>query len=149
MSYTVSKAETGSQTVFNIKISSTFTPIFEILSFTQSNHTNKTVDVTNLNSTAEEWISVLKSSTNYELTLNRVSTDPGQAGLIAAFGTGALTDFKIVLPLEAGQSTTGDTYTFSAIVEDMNDLADVAPNKQVTSKVKLKTSGAVAFAAGA
>jgi hypothetical protein len=149
MSYTSSNAQTGSQTIFNIKISGSFTVISEILDFSQSGKTNKTVEVTNLQSTGEEFLATMLSPGKYDLTYNRVSADPGQAGVVAAFNAKAMTQFKIVLPQTPAQTTSGDTYTFTALVESLDDTASVTPTKQHTSKVSLKVSGPITFTAGA
>jgi hypothetical protein len=149
MSYTASEAQTGNQAIFAIKTgSSTFANINEITGFTQSGKVNKTADVTNLNSPAEEFINVISNNGNYDLTMNRVSGDSGQAALLAAFVSKANTGFKVTMPLSPLQTTTGDVFTFNALVEEFDDLSDVSSTKQVVTKAKLKVSGAVTLTVG-
>jgi hypothetical protein len=140
MSYTGSVAQTGSQTLFQIKVSSTFTTIGEVLSIAQSGKTNKTADVTNLQSTAEEFIPTLLSSGKYELTMNRVPADAGQAALLASFNAKTIVAYNVLMP-DAG------TYTFNALVEEFEDIDSVSPTKQLMSKAGIKVSGPITYTA--
>lgn len=148
MSYTSSEAQTGSQTLFQIKISTTFTTIGEVLTIAQSGKTNKTADVTNLQSTAEEFIATLLSPGKYEITMNRVPADAGQAALATNFNAKTIAAFQITLPMTASQSTSGDTYAFSGLVEELEDIDSVSPTKQLMSKAGIKVSGPISYTAG-
>ena len=160
--YTGTKAQSGSKTQFYISTSSSAgtagTPIFEVTQFTQSEKTNKTADVTNLNSlgagssgtgpSVDEFIVTTMTPGKYELTYNRVSSDPGQTMLTTAFNTGVKYYFAAELQLAYGQSSVGDLYTFAAVVVELEDLSTVNETKQIESKAGLKVSGPIAFVAG-
>jgi hypothetical protein len=152
MSYTGSKAQTGLGSILAINTASSGTPVYttigEITKLNQSGKKNNTDDVTNLESTDEEFITTIPSPGTYAFTVNRVSSDAGQAALLTAFNSGAKTLFKITMPLAPGQTTTGDTQAFTAIVEDYNDSGSIEPKKTVTVEGSLKVSGAITFTAG-
>ena len=147
MPYTSSNAQTGSQVIFNINTgttgSPTWTPISEVLDITQSGKTNKTADVTNLQSSADEFVATLQSAGNFDLSYNRVSSDAGQAAVLASFNGKTLIMYKVQLPKSASQSSVGDYYSFSAIVEELDDISSVTPQKQIVSKAKFKVSGTI------
>jgi len=152
MSYTGTNAQAGNLAAFNINTgtigSPTWTIISEITEFSQSGKANKTATATNLQSTAEEFINVIGSAGNFAMTFNRVSSDVGQAALVSAFNSKALTMFQIQLPKAGTQTTTGDKYAFSALVEQMDDLTSVSADKQIQSKATLKVSGSITFTVG-
>lgn len=78
------------------------------------------------------------------------SADAGQTALQAAFlavsnsTNGAAYPFKLALSVDlaGGQTTTGDTFTFSALVTDFA-IVDVEVDKPFTFKATLKITGAV------
>lgn len=150
MSYTASKAQTGLQTQFNIKYptSGSFIPIYEVNDFSQSGKTNKTADVTNLNSTGEEFLAVILSPGTYDLTYNRVASDPGQSAVLSAFNAKATVPFTIQLPIAPGQTTTGDLYAFNGLVEELDDISSISPTKQIMTKAKIKVSGGITLTPG-
>lgn len=152
MSYNGSAAQASNLTAFNINTGSgstpTWTVISEVTEFSVSGKANKTATVTNLQSTAEEFINTILAPGSYSLTFNRISADTGQAALYAQFVSGDLTKFEIVLPKTAAQTSSGDTYAFTALVEQFDDLSSVTPEKQIQSKVTLKVSGPVTFTVG-
>lgn len=149
MSYTTSKAPPGLGVQFQVNSTgSTYIPVYECTEFSQSGKTTKTVSVTNLNSTVEEFIGTISSGGTYQLTMNRISTDPGQQALAAAFNTKALTNFKIQMPLAIGQTTTGDLFSFAALVETFEDLSSVKPDGAVMTKCSLKVSAAITLTEG-
>jgi hypothetical protein len=152
MSYTGTLSQAANQTAFNINTgtvgSPTYTIISEITDFSQSGKQNKTATATNLQSTADEFISTIQAPGSFSLTFNRVSADTGQAAVVAAFGSKVLTLFQVVLPKTAAQTTSGDKYAFNALVEQMDDLSSISPDKQIQSKATLKVSGSITFTAG-
>ncbi len=152
MAYTGTLAQSGLGTAFNINTSGTSTPtwtlIGEIISAPQSGRVAKTADATNLESLAAEFITTLVESGTFELTVNRVAGDAGQLALEAAF-EGLLTKgYQVVLPKTLAQTTTGDTYLFSAIVEEYDNIAEIGPDKAIHSKIRLKVSGKITYTAG-
>jgi hypothetical protein len=76
------------------------------------------------------------------------SADPGQIALYAAFlapsnqANGANYPFKLVLPVNkaGGQTTTGDTATFSALVTKFA-MGEGDPGKPIPYKFTLKING--------
>lgn len=74
--------------------------------------------------------------------------DVGQALLFNAFQTGGVLDFKIVLPKQSGQTTTGDTYKWSGWVAEMPAPTGVSVSKHITFKVSVQNSTFPAFTAG-
>lgn len=152
MAYTGSLATTGLGSTFSINTSTPSTPTFvvigEIVNAPQSGRMAKTADVTNLQSTNVEWIATLIDSGSFEITVNRVATDPGQLAIETAFEGLSKKQFKVVLPLQGTQVSLGDAYTFLAIVEEFTSLADLSPEKAIQSKIKLKTSGNLTFTPG-
>jgi hypothetical protein len=128
-----------------IKIGST--AIGEVQSVKQSGAKWDTDEATNFASTVKEFVATIQDWGEFAVEAKRVSTDAGQLAVVAAFGTGATTAFTITLLKEAGQSTTGDSYSFNAIVTECDFSLDV--NKLTPFSFKLKVSGAVTYTEGA
>jgi hypothetical protein len=146
MSYTGSKAQTGNQTTLGIGA----TPVLigEITNLSQSGKQNATDDTTNLQSVAEEFLATLLKPGKWDVTYNRVSGDAGQVALLAAFNTMAISSFTVQLPKTGTQTVAGDKYVFNALVDELDDISDVKPDKKITSKAALKVSGGITFTAG-
>jgi hypothetical protein len=151
MPYTESQAQTALGTVVAINTGSasspTYTTIGEITSAPQSGRQARTVEVTNLQSTNVEWIATLIDSGVLDVSCNLVSGDAGQLAVEAAFSDLLRKLYKVTVKPSPTQ-TTGDTYVFSAIVEESNPLSEVGPDKALTHKFKLKISGLITFTAG-
>ena len=166
MSYGGTKAQSGNQTVLSIfgtgALASgvwTFTPIAasgtptvigEISDFTQSGTMMKTDDATNLQSTYEEFIPTIPTPGKFAGTVNRLSGDAGQMAIYAAFKQvpPVLATFKVQLPKNSTQTTAGDSYIFVALVEELNDLGNVKPDKIVKTPFSLKVSGTITETVG-
>lgn len=152
MSYTGTQAQSGLGTSIAINTgtasSPTLTPIGEITAAPGSGRMAKTVDATNLQSLAVEWISTLIDSGSFDVTCNRVSSDAGQLAVESAFAAREIKSYTITLPKTASQTTAGDTITFTALVEESNPISDVKPDGIIPYKFKLKVSGLVTIAAG-
>lgn len=69
----------------------------------------------------------------------RVSSDAGQAALVAASADGFARDFTVQLPKQRDQATTGDLIAFSAFVQPAS--LSLAPTKVTESSVDLKITG--------
>ena len=63
-----------------------------------------------------------------------------------AFNGGSLKSFQITLPKAVGQTSAGDVYAFTALIQDLN--YNFAVDKSVTFSATLKVSGDIAFTAG-
>jgi hypothetical protein len=149
MPYTASQATIGKGSSFLISISGTPTLVGEINKITQSGKKQAIVNVTNLESTAEEKLGSLPDYGSWQIEGNRLPgvTDAGQAALSAAFDSGSLTSFTVQLPKGPGQSSVGDKYVFNGIVEDLN-IDGLEPKKNVMLKATIAVSGTPAFTAG-
>ncbi|HEV2463548.1 MAG TPA: hypothetical protein VGT04_07075 [Acidobacteriaceae bacterium] len=107
----------------------------------------ETADVTNFQSGSDrEFITTVRDNGTVDLAGNRVSGDAGQQAIEAAYSSGGISAFTLQLPLASGQSTSGDKYTFNALVVSRDFTVDVT--KEIDWQVSLKISGAVTFAAG-
>jgi hypothetical protein len=154
MPYTQSKAQSGNGSILNINTGTASSPTWvlvgEITDLAQSGKTNKTDDVTNLESKAEEFIPTLLSPGKWALTMNRISGDAGQTALLASFNAlpPTIMPYEVVLPKNASQTTTGDTFTFSALVEEFNDVGTVKADKKVSTVASLKVSGVITLTVG-
>lgn len=153
MSYTRSKAQPGRSSILSIgpvagTSSPTFVPIFEVRSAPRRGAKWETEDVSNFNSGVDkEFITQMRDNGTIQITGNRVGSDAGQTALKAAFGTGGLYMFTFSLPLTTGQTTTGDSWAFNALVESVD--YDVDTTKAVTFTCTLKISGIPTETAGA
>lgn len=152
MPYTETQAQSGLGTIFAINTGTdsapTWTTVGEVVTAPQSGRMAKTADATNLESPTVEWIATLIDSGVFDVTCNRVAGDAGQLAVEAAFSTKAKKNYKVTLPMTDAQTTAGDTYTFKAIVEESNPLADISVDKVIQDKFKLKVSGVITEAAG-
>jgi hypothetical protein len=153
MAYTGSKAQSGRGSALSIggvtgsTGTETFTLIGEAKTSGISGAQWGTDDTTNFQSGADqEFLTTVRNNGSLRIDGNRVSSDAGQVAVEAAFASGSKYDFKLVLPLTAVQTTTGDTYTFSALVEQREFTVDVT--KAISYSVTLKISGPVTLTVG-
>lgn len=152
MPYTGSKAQTGQQTTISVSAvvsPPTYTLIGEALSCTFSDK-NMFDDTTNLESVAKEFLATLKDPGKLNVDLNRVSNDAGQTILSNSYYAAPPTrlPYLVTMPINtaAGQTTTGDTYSFLAYVETF--APDVKVDKKITTKFALQITGAITFVEG-
>jgi len=147
-SYTGTKAQSGNQT--QVSIGSTPTLVGEVSDFTQSGTQNKSEDATNLESTAEEFIPTILTPGKFAGVMNRISGDAGQQAVRTAFTSvpPAIAAFTVQLPKTSAQTSTGDKYTFNALVEEFNDLGKISPTGIIKTQFSLKISGPITFTAG-
>lgn len=142
--YTHSAAQTGAGS--SLSIGATPTLIGEIKSCELSG-TWETVDVSNFQSSVNrEFIATMRDNGTCKLSGNRVSADAGQLLVEAGYASGLLQSFTLVIDKTPAQVTTGDTYTFSALI--MERAFTVAVDKEVDYQITLKISGAVGFVEG-
>jgi hypothetical protein len=142
MPYTQSQAGIGLGTVLSIGSTAspvTFTAVGELNRLNLTGRTAGTADATNFQSLAREFKATLIDSGSWEFTGNRVGGDTGQVAMETAFTTLSLRTFKIQLPITGTQTTTGDSFTFSALIEEINYSVEV--DRIVTMSGRLKVSG--------
>ena len=142
--YTGSKAQVALGTQISIGTSPTL--IGEVKSIKQTGNQWDTEETTNLQSTAKEFLPTLQDSGEYQIDGNRVAGDAGQVALEAAFAAGSLQPFKVTIPKSALQTTTGDSYAFTAMV--LSREFSYESTKVIPFSVKLKVSGPITFTAG-
>lgn len=162
MAYTGTKAQSANQAAVYINGTGalaagvwTFTPgtvsspvwtlIGEINDFNQSGKSVKTDDATNLQSSAEEFIPTILSPGKFAGVWNRLSADGGQMAVAATFNQvpPVMASYKVQLPKNASQTTTGDLYTFTALCEELNDLGTLKPDKIIKTPFSFKVSGVI------
>lgn len=144
MAYTGSKGLTGLGTL--LQIGSTPTTIGEVKSLKLSGRKWDVDDATNFQSTNKEFVAAISDLGEWAVEGTRVAADAGQVALEAAFASGAPTPFVVQLPKASGQSTSGDKYSFSALVQELDYSFE--PAKIDAFSCKLKISGAIAFTPG-
>lgn len=104
---------------------------------------NEFDESTNLSSAAKEFVATLPDPGGVDVELNRVSTDEGQAAVLASYHATppTLLQYLVVFPLEPGQTVNPDAREFKAYVESYTP--DVKVNKIVLEKFRLKISGPI------
>jgi hypothetical protein len=152
MSYSGSKAQSGNQAVVSIGSGSsisgaTWTVVGEVNDFNQSGTINKTDDVTNLQSTAEEFIPTILSPGKFSGTMNRISGDAGQVLVKTAFNGAPPVNVPWQVQLSkntaAGQTVAGDKLQFMGMVEEFANFGTVKPDKKVVTQFSIKVSGPI------
>jgi hypothetical protein len=149
MSYTASLAGIGLGTTLSIGNTSSpvgYTTVSELKTLNLTGRVAGTEDVTNFQSTAREFIPTLIDNGTWDFTGNRVGGDTGQAAMETAFTSLSLLPFKIQLVKTTGQSVVGDSFTFNALVLEIN--YSVGVDRAVTMSGRLKASGVLTKTAG-
>ena len=149
MPYTKSAAGIGLGTILSIGTTGatpTFTPVGEVKTFSQSGRQVSTEDVTNMQSSAKEFIPPLVDSGTWDIRGNRIGADAGPIAMEAAVSGLTLVPFKIQLPKTSNQTTTGDTFAFNALIQELD--YSISVDKAVTFTAKLKVSGLITETAG-
>lgn len=145
MTYIGSAAQSGRGSTLGI--GATPTLIGEIKTSSLGGSQWGTADVTNFESgISQEFITTIRNEGEFSLAGNRVSGDAGQVAVETAYGTGAVSAFTLTLPKTTTQTTSGDKYTFNAIV--LSRDFDVDVTKEISWNVKLKVSGAITLVPG-
>jgi hypothetical protein len=153
-SYAGTKSQSGNQSQLSINTgtvaSPTWTLVGEVSEVTQSGSKNKSEDATNLESQAEEFVPTIPTPGNYGGTMNRISGDAGQQAMNAAFTSvpPGMPQFKFQLPKNSTQTTQGDYFVFTALVEEFNDIGKITPTGIVKTQFSLKISGPIAKTQG-
>lgn len=97
------------------------------------------VDVSNFQSAADvEKLVTMRESADIDIGGNFIGGDAGQQALEAAYQSGELTAFQIVLPPTPGQ-VVGRTYNLNAFVLDLN--LKVETTAAIDFTANLQTSG--------
>lgn len=149
-SYVLSTPTTGALSAVALTFTFGYTPVFEL-----TNHPFKPaewdkLEVSNFNSDkAKEYIKGMIDSGTVPIEGNFVWNDPGQVALEAAFNDQSNAyKFQVTLPKQQGQTTTGDSFTFNALVMSYTPLGDFDPKKVVAIKGELQINGLITHTAG-
>jgi len=108
-----------------------------LLSFSGMDGSASDIDVTDLDSTAMEYINGLVDEGKFEFEIKRLKTDAGQMAVRAARASGAVTGLKLTLP-----DTT--VITFTVLVKSVPVAGGV--NASLKGPVSTKITGPVVYA---
>lgn len=136
----MTSAVLGAQTTFGISSAgspASYTTVAEVLSIGPVGATAPEVDVTNLDSTAMEYIGGLPDGQSVDVQMNWLAGNTQQTALRAAVGT--TIGVKIGWP---GSPTT--TATFSFVVLGFN-MGETTPTAQQTASATGRISGAISW----
>ncbi|MBF0417207.1 MAG: phage tail protein [Magnetococcales bacterium] len=112
------------------------TEIANVLSFSGLDGSNAELDVTNLSSTAKEFISGMVDEGGFSIDVHFDNANAGQLALAAARSSGTLKNFKLVLP-------NSKTATFSGLVKKFNLSGGV--DQAVKRSCDMRISGPVVW----
>lgn len=113
-----------------------WTQVKEIKSIKPSSAQADEIDVTDLDSTAKEYLTGLLNNGTVSFEFFDKVSDSGQAAVLAAFEAATSNNYKIVL-------TGASTRTFAASVTKFSTIPDAAVNGVQTGTFDLKVSGTV------
>lgn len=125
-----------------------WTPIGEVTDISISGRKNTTANATNLLSTFAEFTATVPEPGSFAISGNFIATDTGQAAVETAFEGALRKEFKLQLPISGTQTTTGNSYIFTAIIEENNFVDAISPQKLLTFKMTFKLSGPLAVTTG-
>ena len=114
----------------------TFTQVKEVKDFKPSGAQVSKIDVTNLDSTAKEYVAGLVDNGDFGMSVNYVAGDPGQAACKVAFEASLTKTFKIVAP-------NADTFTFSAFVMKFPEVPSGAVDGVLMGDMTVQITGSV------
>lgn len=137
----------GTQTGVNYTFPA-YTPVAELKTLDASGSKNDIEDVTNFDSAGRfrEYIVTLGDSGDYSIAGNYITSDSGQNAFRGAFNAGTVQYYKVILPLQAGQTVAGETWTFKGLVMELDNT--VAFDKALAFSAKLKITGPIVVALG-
>lgn len=118
----------------------TFTVVNNVASYTGFDGSASELDKTNLSSTAKEFSLGLVDPGQFSLDIHTDMADAGQAALRAKQQSGAISNFKLVLP----GVVSNLTYTFTGYVKKFTQTGGV--DQIVKASVDIRISGAVTLA---
>jgi hypothetical protein len=149
-----SKAGTGAGAVLKIYNGTSYIAVAQLKTFQFSGQKWSVDDVTNAASPAA-GPGVLKEVTPSILDYGDMNlsgvwlyNDVGQTQVMTNFQAGTLTQFKMVLALVEGETTTNTEYDFGAYITDM-PIPDIQYDKGLTFKTTLKLNTIPTITVGA
>ena len=118
----------------------TWTTVNNLVSYNGMEGAAPDIDKSNLSSTAKEFIVGLLEEGSFGGELQVDNNDPGQAAMRSKRGSGAVANFKLVLP----GATSNLTYTFAGYVKKFPLAGGV--DSLVKSSFEVRITGAVTLA---
>jgi len=112
----------------------TWTQIAGVDSFDWQDGEGADIEVTDLDSTAKEFLTGLQDPGTFAVTLNVKTADPGQGACVTAKASGLTKDFKLELP-------NGATRTFAGQVKGMPESGGV--DAKLSGSMNIRISGSV------
>ena len=116
-----------------------YTTIAEVLRVGPIGSSNPEVDVTNLDSTAKEYIAGLADGNTVEFEMNWVAGNSQQQSLRTSQASGSTVNMKMVWPV-----SPETTAQFDLVLLDFS-MGDTTPEAQVTATVSGRISGSIAW----
>lgn len=150
MAYRATKAFTGLASVFNfnpVGSPPVWATIAEVRNQKPAGQQMKSDDATNLQSSAEEFISTIRTSGTWDIEANLIPTDPGYLAMQSLFYNGATVQGMVQLPKAPGQAVIGDQRWFLFFVEKFMPTT-IEPSKIIRLDASLKITGDVTTVAG-
>lgn len=145
---TLSQNATASGSAISLTFGIGYTLIGEIKSAPPVDGKFDKEDVSNFQSGLDkEYIKLMRDNGTPKITGNRVANDAGQLAAVAAYNDGNNAYmFQVTLPKTPAQTTTGDVYTYNALV--MGESFTLETNKATSFTLDLQITGPVTFVAG-
>lgn len=116
-----------------------YTTVAEVLRCGPIGSTNPEVDVTNLDSTAKEYIAGLADGNTVEFDMNWVAGNTQQASLRTSQAAGNTVNMKMVWPTSPQTTAVFDLVLLSF------EMGETTPESQITASVSGRISGAIAW----
>lgn len=116
-----------------------YTTIAEVLRCGPIGSSNPEVDVTNLDSTAKEYIAGLADGNNVEFEMNWISGNTEQASLRTSQAAGSTVNLRMVW-----QTSPNTTAQFDFVLLTF-EMGETTPEGQVTASVSGRISGSIAW----
>ena len=126
----------------------TYTQVAEVKTLNFSGSKNDLEDVTSFDSEGrfKQYVATLADSGDCSINGNYITSDEGQGAFRAAFNDAPTLSFKIVLPLQAGQTVQGEQWVFNGIVSELDN--GVQYDKIISFQSKVKCTGPITVIAG-
>lgn len=116
-----------------------YTTIAEVLRCGPIGSTNPEVDVTNLDSTAKEYIAGLADGNNVEFSMNWIAGNSQQQSLRSSQAAGSTVNLKMTWPNSSATIAVFD------LVMLQFELSETTPEAQISASVSGRISGSVSW----
>lgn len=116
-----------------------YTTIAEVLRCGPIGSTNPEVDVTNLDSTAKEYIAGLADGNTVEFDLNYIAGNTQQSSLRSSQAAGSTVNLRMVWPTSPNTNAQFDLVLLNF------QMGETTPEQQVTATVSGRISGSIVW----